>query len=242
MMRLFYSPFHGFIHKSLVVIHESGVADRIMYVPTFPFRNTSGEAVYGQYPMTAINPLGKVPTLALPDGTALYGSQCVVEYLDSLSAGTRLFPADGPQRWDALRRLALGDTLFELAVQMSIEGRVPVAEPRPGLFEWLQPKMAASFDLLEQEAPGYDGFDIGHVALLQGISYSAAAYESRVDDPYYPEFDWRSGRPNLSAWYDEAITRPSVQSHFNKAYEGDMSPEFHQRQVSAVLAARSAGV
>jgi len=240
MMKLFYSPFHGFIHKALVVIHEAGLTDQVIYVPTFPFRNTSGEAVYGQYPMTAINPLGKVPTLTLADGTALYGSQCVVEYLDSLSSGTRLFPPDGPQRWDALRRLAIGDTLFELAVQMSTEGRIPPAEPRPGLFDWLQPKAVASFDLWEQEAADYGDFDIGHVGMLQGISYSAAAYSSREDDPLYPDFDWRAGRPNLAHWYDRVIQRSAVQAHFNKPFEGDMSPEFHQQQVQAVLAAREA--
>jgi glutathione S-transferase len=135
MMRLFYSPFHSFIHKSLVVLHETGLTDQVIYVATFPFRNTQLEDVTGQYPMTAINPLGKVPTLTLDDGTALYGSQCIVEYLDSLSARTHLFPPPGPARWDALRRLAMGDTLFDLAVQMSTEGRIPPADPRPGLFQ-----------------------------------------------------------------------------------------------------------
>ena len=238
MMRLFYSPFHAFIHKSLVVIEEAGLTDQVIYVPTFPFRNTAGEDFRGQYPMTAINPLGKVPTLALADGTTLYGSQCVVEYLDSLSDGVKLFPAAGGQRWDALRRLAVGDTLFELAVQMSTEGRIPVAEPRPGLFDWLQPKVVASFDLMEQEAAGYRAFDIGHVGMLQGISYGALAYASRTDDPTYPDFDWRDGRPNLSAWYDEAMARPSVQAHLDRPHQGDSSPEFHAEQIQAVLTAR----
>lgn len=240
MMRLFYSPFHGFVHKSLVVMHEAGVADQIITVPTFPFRNTAGEAVYGQYPMTELNPLGKVPTLALADGTVLYGSQCVVEYLDALSKGPRLYPPDGSRRWDALRRLALGDTIFELGVQMALEGRQPPAEPRPALYDSLQAKIVASFDLMEQEAASYTDFDIGHVGLLQGISYSAMIYSARAEDPLYPDFDWRAGRPGLAAWYDKTITRPSVQSHLNKPYEGDMSPEFHRQQVQAVLAARGA--
>ena len=134
MMRLFYSPFHSFIHKSLVVIHEAGLTDQVIYVPTFPFRNTRAEDVSGQYPMAAINPLGKVPTLTLADGTALYGSQCIVEYLDTLSTAARLFPANGPARWDALRRLAMGDTLFDIAVQMSTEGRIPAGRSPAGPF------------------------------------------------------------------------------------------------------------
>ena len=27
-------------------------------------------------------------------------------------------------------------------------------------------------------------------------------------------FDWRQGRPNLSAWYDEIIKRPSLEWRF----------------------------
>ena len=239
-MKLFYSPFHGFVHKSLVVIHESGLGDRVEYVPTFPFRNTAGEDVNRKYPMLEVNPLGKVPSLALDDGTVLYGSQSLVEYLDSLSSGTRLFPEDGPRRWDALRRLALGDTVFELSVQMSIEGKIPAGEVRPGLYEWLQPKMQASFDLMEQEAGDYGQFDIGHVGQLQGISYSSRMYDGRADDPAFPTFSWREGRPALSAWYDEIITRPSIAGHLNQPYQGDMSPENHHRHVQELLQTQSA--
>jgi len=134
--------------------------------------------------------------------------------------------------------LAMGDTLFDIAVQMSTEGRVPPAEPRPGLFEWLQPKAVACFDLWESEAANYGRFDIGHVGMLQGISYSASAYVSRAEEPLYPDFDWRAARPHLAAWYDKVIQRPSVQAYLNKPFRGDMSPGFHQQQVQAVLNAR----
>jgi len=237
-MKLFYSPFHGFIHKSLVVIEEKGLTDQVTLVPTFPFRNPQGDDCRDLYPLTELNPLGKVPTLALADGTALYGSQVVVEYLDSLADQTRLFPSDPAKRWDALRRLALGDTLFELGVQMSIEGRIPPGEPRPGLYAWLQPKIQAAFDVLEQDVGQGRGFDIGDVGFLQGISYTGGSYTLREEDPAYPTFDWRKGRPQLVAWYETMIERPSVQKYLNKPFEGDMSPEFFRQQLAEVLAAR----
>ncbi len=241
MLKLFYSPFHMFIHKSLVVIHESGIQDQVECVPTFPFNNTDGKDVKGQYPMSEINPLGKVPTLALEDGKVLYGSQAVVEYLDSLTTiGRRLFPDDGPKRWDALRRLALGDTVFEVGGQMGIEGRIPPAKERPGLYEWIQPKIEMSFDLMEKEAKTYKGFDIGHVALLQAISYTAALCQARSDEPNYPNYDWRKGHHKLAAWFDETVTRTSVRAHYNKPYEGDMSPEFHQKKIREVIETQKA--
>ena len=39
------------------------------------------------------NPLSKIPTLVLDDGTVLYNSPVICEYLDSLHAGRKLVPA-----------------------------------------------------------------------------------------------------------------------------------------------------
>ena len=64
-MKLFYSPFHTFIHKVLVTIHEVGLWDDVTFVPTYPFFNRNGEAQGDRYSIAAINPLGKVPTPCL---------------------------------------------------------------------------------------------------------------------------------------------------------------------------------
>ncbi|NKB43139.1 MAG: hypothetical protein GKS03_02555 [Alphaproteobacteria bacterium] len=106
-MKLFYSPTHNFIHKSVVVAEEVGVWDQIEEVPVYPREHG--------YSIAAINPLAKVPTLALEDGTVLFGSQTVAEYLDSISANAvRVFPASGPDRWDALTRLSRADLFLIL--------------------------------------------------------------------------------------------------------------------------------
>ena len=42
-MKLFYSPFHTFIHKVLVTAHEAGLWNEITFVPTYPFKNRDGE-------------------------------------------------------------------------------------------------------------------------------------------------------------------------------------------------------
>jgi glutathione S-transferase len=61
------------------------------------------------------NPLGKIPTLVLDDGTVLYDSPVICEYLDTLHDGPKLFP-DLPERLTALRRLALGDGMLDIAL------------------------------------------------------------------------------------------------------------------------------
>lgn len=232
-MRLFYSPFHSFVHKALVVAHETGLWETLTRVPTFPFRDLNGRFVTGQYDMRELAPLGKVPCLALEDGTVLYGSQTIVEFLDAQRVTNRLYPPDGAKRWDALRRLALGDTLFECAVQLSMEAWLPEEARRRTLYEWVWPKIVATLDEAERWAATDPDFDIGSAGLLQGVSYLGE--EGSTEDLLHPKYRWRDGRPALSDWYDVVIQRPSVQTHLNVDYDGDMSPENHQRHVQAVL-------
>ncbi len=236
-MKLFYSPFHDFVHKVLVVVHEAGLQDRVELVPTFPFRNLDGEWVEGEYDITAINPLGKVPFLTLDDGLAIYSSQVVAEFLDSQSPAP-LYPANGPERFDALRRLALGDGVFEFAVQMSMEGWRAPADQRVDLFAWLWPKIERTMDLCDREAPAWTRFDIGGAGLLQGISYADAWASDRDDIPHNVMQEWRQRWPDLAAWFETAISRPSVRSHYQVTYSDDWSPERHARAVAEVMEAR----
>ncbi len=239
-MKLFYSPFHTFVHKVLVTAHECGHWDRLERVATFPFKNNQGEDCGDSYDISPLNPLDKVPTLVTDEGQVIFSSQAICEYLDSTSTARRMYPAPGPKRWDALRRLSLSDTIFESTVQMVMEQWKPKEQWNLGLFEWLWPKFIAGLDSLEGDAQsGWDEFDVGHAAMLHAISYlgfRAEFYEAK--DPIHPNFNWREGRPALSAWFDEAIQRPSVQSHYNKPFEGDDSAAACQAAVAASLALR----
>lgn len=229
-MKLFYSPIHGFIHKVLVTAHEAGVWDKIEFIPVYPIQDG--------YSIAAINPLHKVPTLALDDGTVLYGSQTVVEYLDSLSQSrTPLYPAPGPARWDALRRLALADTLFEITVVMALERLEK--PPREIVFKWNWAKVVRAVDQMEEDAAkGFESFDIGQASALHGLSYLDRQTSRGLHHPVPEGWNWRDGRPSLKAWWDEAVQRPSVASHFNKDYEGHDSPEYCQIKVAEVLRAQ----
>lgn len=236
-MKLFYSPFHSFVHKVLVTAHECGHWDDIDFVPTFPFKNLDGEDQGDSYSIARLNPLDKVPTLATDTGQIIYGSQAVCEYLDTNSKARKMYPAPGAARWDAITRLALGDTIFETTVQMVAEQWQEPEQWNMRVFESLWPKYIRALDQLEQKVAGWGDFDIGHASLLHAISYlgfRAEFYEAR--DPIHPDFRWRDGRPALSDWFDEAITRPSVESHYNKDYEGDTSAERCQQAVQDVLA------
>ena len=52
-----------------------------------------------------INPIGQIPTLVLPDGTALSESAAILIHLDSTASGQGLLPRDGSARAQAIRGL-----------------------------------------------------------------------------------------------------------------------------------------
>lgn len=231
-MKLFYSPIHAFAHKVLITAHEAGVADQIETVAVYPFREG--------YDITAINPLNKVPTLVLDDGTALYGSQAIVEYLDSLAPGGRaLYPAPGPARWDALRRLALADTLFETVTLLTTDNDYSDdGTPREKFITWLWPKVKRCVGTMNADAGSGHAFDIGDAAAVHALTYLDLCVPDYVPEPVPRDYNWRTGHDALKTWFDNALQRPSVQSHFQKPYDSDESAEHCAAKVQEVLAAR----
>lgn len=235
-MKLFYSPFHGFIHKVLVTTHEAGLWDDMTFVATYPFRNRDGVDQGDRYSLLPVNPLDKVPTLVTGEWQVIYGSEPICQYLDSISRANHLYPAAGPARWDAMRRHDRAQTVFENTVMMNMEGWRPEEERHMDVFEWIWPKILRVLDELEDECQEEQGFDIGHAATLHALSYGdfgSKFYEAV--DPLHPRYDFREGRPNLARWYESMLERPSVKSHLNRDFAGDDSPEYFQAQLAEVV-------
>ena len=108
-MKLLYSPASPYARKVLVLAHETGQAGAITVEAASP-SPTAGAPDIARH-----NPLGKVPALILDDGTCLYDSRVICEYLYLRSEGAHLFP-EGGERWDALTRQALGDGILDAAL------------------------------------------------------------------------------------------------------------------------------
>jgi len=147
------------------------------------------------------NPLGKIPALILDDGSVLYDSAVIAEYLDSTHKGPKLFPS-GPERWTHLRIHALSDGILDALVAIRIETAI---RPQEFLWRgWVDRQKGAidrALDALEQDAANWgDEFRIGQI--------SAAIALSQVD--FRMGTDWRASRPKLAAWWEVTMTRPTV--------------------------------
>ena len=74
------------------------------------------------------NPLGKVPVLLMDDGSSLYDSRVIVEYLDTISPVSRLLPQDKRQLIETRRFEALADGICDAAANIVMESRRPAAQ------------------------------------------------------------------------------------------------------------------
>jgi glutathione S-transferase len=69
------------------------------------------------------NPLGKIPALVLEDGTTLFDSRVILEYLDHRAGGGRIIPKDAAAHFAALRLQALADGIMDASILQVYEGR-----------------------------------------------------------------------------------------------------------------------
>src|SRR4051794_1425852 len=143
-MKLHWSPRSPFVRKVMIFARETGLVDRLTCVRTIVAMNAPNTALFPD------NPLSKIPTLVLDDGSPLYDSGVICGYLDTLHDGTRLYPAEGAARWTALRRQALGDGFLDFLLLWRHERER--SEPLAALLEAFTAKYTATLTNLEKEA------------------------------------------------------------------------------------------
>jgi glutathione S-transferase len=198
MMKLHFSPRSPFVRKVMVVLHETGQIGDVQCVTSPVAMDTPN------LKLLVDNPLSKLPTLVLEDGTPVFDSRVICEYL-SERAGSQIFPAAGPARLLALRRQALADGLMDALLIWRQERAKPAARQTP---EWLSAfavKTQATLAHLETQAAtlAQSPFDIGVITIVCALSYL---------DYRFADLRWRDGCPALAAWHAPLAARASMTS------------------------------
>lgn len=202
-MRLLYTPIKGYVHTVEAVISYAGLRDRIEPAATRPFDADT--------PLTAVNPLGKVPTLVLDSGEYLAGGPVIYEYLDSLHRRRRLYPAKGPQRWTTLRQAWMADGLFDTFVLLVIESWLPAEQQRPAYVQRCWSKVLAILDQMERDVPGYARLDIGQMRTVGALQFLKLKMPQvgQAAVGLDPRFDFATDRPALANWF-RALSRKKL--------------------------------
>ncbi|MEN0077282.1 MAG: glutathione S-transferase, partial [Paracraurococcus sp.] len=147
-------------------------------------------------------PVGRVPTLLLPDGTPLTETALIIPFLDGLGPAAPLLPAGDAAAWAAFGRI-LG--MLDGIGVWNRELRRPVEERSPGVIALETRRANRVADALEAEvaAGGWrlDGPpDAARIALGCALGYGERRHRA---------WAWREGRPALAAWFDRIAARPS---------------------------------
>jgi glutathione S-transferase len=158
-------------------------------------------------PVNAHNPLGKVPTLVLDDGTALYDSRVIVEFLDSVSPISRLIPEATRDRVAVRRWEALADGVLDAGLLVRYES---VRDKKEQSAAWSGKQLARMKRGMEQITKelgerGYchaDRYSLADIALASCMGWLDFRKPGGVD--------WRKDYPAVARHYDKMMERAAV--------------------------------
>ena len=186
MMILRSSPASPFGRKVKLAAHLLGILGEIKAVDADTTSETDS--------LRRENPLGKIPALILDDGSTLYDSRVIVEYLDAFVGGGRIVPADIGPRFRALTLQALADGLMDAALLTVYEGRWrPADRQEPRWVAHQEGKITRALATLEATPPRSDPVDVGQIALACALGYLDLRFAGT----------WRASHPALVAWLDD---------------------------------------
>jgi glutathione S-transferase len=196
-MRLFYAPASPYARIVRVALLETGLDGQVRK-----------QEVTLRDPASALlpfNPVGRVPTLELGDGTILTESLLILSYLDTLHAGPPLLPRDGSDRWRTLAEMGIATGMLEGIVTWSRGLRHPENERSPSVIALETTRVNRTADVLERAVAA--GAYAGPISASQIVLGCALGWI----DPRHPIWHWRDERPALAAWFNPIAARPSFE-------------------------------
>lgn len=194
-MKLLYTPNSPYARKVRIVAIEKHIELELQ------------EVVLGDpnSPLTQYNPLGKVPTIVFDDGTALYDSRVIVEYLSARTPVNHLLPSEHKLKIEVLRWEALADGVCDAAVAIILEQRKPEAQQSEAVLTKQQLKIDAGLAALNKEI-SKKKWCVNETFSLADISVGCLL---GYIDLRLKQFNWQDQYPNLAKHFTILSKRPS---------------------------------
>lgn len=117
------------------------------------------------------NPLGKVPTLILDNGTAVFDSSVICQYLDGLHDKALMIPRESLGRMEVLKWEAFADDLVVCAIDLYME---KVRHPDDFHKDWtaaLEANVRRAFAFIESNLHQLQTFNLASVAVASSLGY-----------------------------------------------------------------------
>jgi glutathione S-transferase len=195
-MKLLASLASPYTRKVRIVLAEKKIDCEIELVDVAPVDN----------PVNRHNPLGKIPTLVLDDGTALYDSRVIAEFLDGKSPISRLIPDDLRDRVAVRRLEALADGVLDAGLLVRYESLRAENERSQA---WTDKQLARMKRGMAQMAS-----EVAERPWCHGERYSLADIAlgcclGWLDFRKPGGVDWLAEYPGLAKHYDKLMVRPA---------------------------------
>ena len=156
-------------------------------------------------PVNSLNPLGKVPTLLLDDGTALFDSRVIVEFLDSVSPISRLIPETTRDRVAVRRWEALADGVLDAGLLWRYES---IRDKKEQSKAWSDKQLARMKRGMEQMAKEI-GAVYCHAERYSLADIAVACCMGWLDFRKPGGVDWRGEYAPVARHYDKMMERPA---------------------------------
>lgn len=198
-MKLLHSPTSPFARKVRIVAAEKKLELELERADPYSTEST----------VSSINPLGKVPALIMDDGTSLFDSRVIVEYLDGLSPVHRLIPEASRDRIAVKRWEAIADGMCDAALTARLENNRPDKNASGVLqIERQLGKVSACIDEMARELAEREHC-VGNALSLADIAAGCALGYLKLR---FPDIAWEVSHPNLARLYKKMMARASFKA------------------------------
>lgn len=203
-MKLFASLASPYARKVRIVLNEKRMECELELV----------DVTQSDHAAIAHNPLGKIPVLLLDDGTPLFDSRVIVEFLDNISPISRLIPDDNRERIAVRRWEALADGVLDAAALVRVEGLRPAKEQSK---TWIARQLGKAERGLEQMAN-----ELGERSWCHNDKYSLADIAvgcclGWLEFRKPGNIDWRGMHPKLARHFAKLSKRAAFAATTPKA-------------------------
>jgi glutathione S-transferase len=200
-VKLYSNPASPFARKVRVVAHELALK----------FDEEINVDARNDETVRKVNPLKKIPVLVLADGSTLFDSMVICEYLNELGGG-RFFPGKNIFRqhtggWKALTLASLADGIMDAAVACRYESIEPPERRNEANIERYLKTVNAGLDTLDR-LNFNEKITIGEITAGCALGYI---------DFRYGDLNWRDARPKLAAWFEKFAQFDSMKATMPRA-------------------------
>jgi len=191
-----------YVQRAMIVLNEKNIPFDIEYI------DLSAPPPW----FYDVSPLEKVPVL-LVDEKPLFESMVICDYLDEITPNS-LYPSDTFEK--ALNRswIEFGNDILDTTFNFLHENDVKK-------FNHLKETLIDRFEILEEEMPEGEYYNGADFSIIDAVYAPLFLYLEQIEK--YKDYELFADAPNVKAWGQRLLQRPSVINSVPESYQADIT-------------------